>query len=64
MQPKDIIAKHGGSKQVADLTGYTPGAVRLWRHRNYFPRQVWPELIKSLGLRLDELMTMERRGRK
>jgi hypothetical protein len=64
MQPKDIIAKHGGSKRVADLTGHTPGAVRLWRHRNYFPRQVWPELMKSLGLRLDELMTMERRGRK
>jgi hypothetical protein len=64
MTPRDIITKHGGSKKVSDLTGYSPGAVRLWKFRNQFPRQTWPELIKSLGLRLDELMTMERRGRK
>jgi hypothetical protein len=64
MQPKDIINKHGGSKRVSELTGYSHGAVRLWKHRNVFPRQVWPELIKHLGLRLDELMTIERRGRK
>jgi hypothetical protein len=62
--PRDIITKHGGSSKVAKLVGCSPGAVRLWRHRNYFPRQVWPELIKHLGLRLDQLMTMERRGKK
>jgi hypothetical protein len=64
MTPAQIIIKHGGSQRVAELTGFSPGAVRLWKHRNYFPRQVWPELMKSLGLRLDELMSMERRGRK
>jgi hypothetical protein len=64
MTPAQIISKHGGSKKVSELTGYSPGAVRLWKHRDRFPRQVWPELVKSLGLRLDDLMTMERRGRK
>jgi hypothetical protein len=64
LTPSQIITKHGGPSRVAELTGFSPGAVRLWKHRNYFPRQVWPELMKSLGLRLDELMTIERRGRK
>jgi hypothetical protein len=61
MTPKDIITKHGGPTKVSKLTGRTPGAVRLWKFRNRFPREVWPEVMKGLDLTLEQLLRMEKR---
>jgi hypothetical protein len=63
MQPRDIITKHGGPKRFSELVERSPGAVRLWKFRNYFPREAWPEL-QAIGIRLEELRKMERAGRK
>lgn len=33
-----------GVAAVAAATGRTDGAVRVWKHRNRFPREAWLEL--------------------
>jgi hypothetical protein len=66
MTPAEIIMKNGGPSVVAKLVDRSPGAVRLWKHRNYFPRAAWPELMKAFrSITLNDLLQMEyERGRK
>lgn len=50
-----------GVSAVADATGRTPGAVRVWKHRKRFPREAWGELITAFPeeLSLDRLREIE-----
>jgi hypothetical protein len=55
-----IITANGGPTVFADKVGRTAGAVRVWKHRNQFPREAWPEIIKAVpDLTLEHLMMME-----
>lgn len=36
-----------GAQAVAVATGRTVGAVRVWKHRNRFPREAWLELSQA-----------------
>jgi hypothetical protein len=47
MTATDYIDAKGGPAVVARLTGYKPGAVALWRHRNKLPRTAWPEILEA-----------------
>jgi hypothetical protein len=59
LTPSQIITKHGGPSKLAALVGRSPGAVRLWKFRDYFPREAWPEL-QAIGIKLEDLKKMER----
>ncbi len=53
-----------GEKGVTAIrlaTGRSEGAVRVWKHRNRFPRDVWPELATAFPeeLNLDVLRLIE-----
>lgn len=62
---RDLIkTKLGGPEAVAEVTNKTPGAVRMWIHRQKIPREVWPELLEAYpNLTLRDLRAMEREGR-
>lgn len=61
--PSQIITDKGGPTAVAALVGKTPGAVRVWKHRNTFPRDAWPELMQAFPeITLGRLMEMESRS--
>lgn len=47
MNASDFIDAKGGPASVARSTGYKPGAVALWRHRNKLPRSAWPEILEA-----------------
>jgi hypothetical protein len=56
----DIIAAKGGPSAFADKIRRNPGAVRVWKHRNYFPREAWPEIITAFpDLPLEKLIKIE-----
>jgi hypothetical protein len=56
----EIIAAKGGPAAFAAKVKRRPGAVRAWKHRNYFPRDAWPEIIKAFpDLSLDRLIKIE-----
>jgi hypothetical protein len=56
-----IIDDKGGPSAVAAKVGRSPGAVRVWKHRDAFPRDAWPEIIGAYpDLTLDRLMKIER----
>jgi hypothetical protein len=56
----DIIAAKGGPTAFADKIKRNPGAVRVWKHRNYFPREAWPEIITAFpDLPLEKLIKIE-----
>lgn len=58
-----IIDDKGGPASVAALTGRTPGAVRVWKHRNQIPREAWPEVLTAYpDLTLQKLIASERAG--
>jgi hypothetical protein len=58
----DIIAAKGGPSVFADKIKRNPGVVRVWKHRNYFPREAWPEIITAFpDLPLEKLIRMEAR---
>ena len=60
-----FIDAKGGNAAVAQATGYQPGAIGLWRHRNRLPRSAWPEILKAFpDVKLDDLLTIERHGAK
>lgn len=42
-----FIDDRGGPGAVARATGYKPGAVSLWRHRQRLPRSAWPEIVDA-----------------
>ena len=55
-----IIEAKGGSAAFALKVNRKPGAVRAWKHRNYFPREAWPEIIQAFpDLNLERLMKLE-----
>lgn len=57
----EIIAAKGGATAFAAKVNRRPGAVRAWKHRNYFPREAWPEIINAFpDLVLERLIEIER----
>jgi len=50
-----------GVPAIRLATGRSEGAVRVWKHRNRFPREVWPELAAAFPdeLSLDVLRLIE-----
>ena len=52
-----------GAGAVAQKVGRSLGAVRVWKHRNKFPREVWPELMQAFPgeITLDRLIKTEKR---
>ena len=60
MQAFDFIDSRGGATAVARATGYKPGTVALWRHRNKLPRTAWPEIIEAFpDVTIDALREIE-----
>ncbi|WP_366108359.1 carph-isopro domain-containing protein [uncultured Brevundimonas sp.] len=56
-----FIDECGGNAAVAQATGYSAGAVALWRHRNRLPRSAWPEIMLAYPkVRLSDLMAIEK----
>lgn len=56
----ELLDSKGGNASVATATGYAPGAVALWRHRNKLPRSAWPDLMKAFpDITLDALLALE-----
>jgi hypothetical protein len=56
----EIIDEKGGAAKFAEAVGVPKGRVRLWKHRNYFPRQQWPEINSAFpDLALDVLRAVE-----
>jgi hypothetical protein len=56
----EIIDAKGGPTAFAAQVKRPPGVVRAWKHRNYFPRDAWPEIIRAFpDLMLDKLLKME-----
>lgn len=51
--PSQIIDAKGGPAVFAAAVGVTPAHARVWKHRNQFPRQYWPEI----GLAFEDLDT-------
>lgn len=52
-----------GVAAVSEATNRTPGNVRVWKHRNQFPREAWPELMERFPeLTLDVLKALEERA--
>jgi hypothetical protein len=59
-----IIEAKGGPAAFATKVSRRPGAVRAWKHRNYFPREAWPEIIGAFpDLALEKLMEIEACGK-
>lgn len=55
-----FIDARGGPAVIARATGYRPGAVALWRHRNKLPRTAWPEIMEAFpDVTLDHLKAIE-----
>jgi len=45
-----------------DVLGVPQGTIRVWRHRNVIPRNVWPDILKEwrhLGVDVADLLAME-----
>lgn len=59
-----FIDAKGGSTKVAAATGYTPGAVAVWRSRKKLPRTAWPQLINAFSMTVDDLVKLEKTPRK
>lgn len=58
----ELIDAKGGPAAFAEKVQRSPGAVRVWKHRNYFPREAWPEIMRAFpDIDLDRLMRLESR---
>lgn len=56
----EIIDEKGGPAAFAAKVSRRPGAVRAWKHRNQFPREAWPEIMKAFPeITLERLMKIE-----
>lgn len=56
---KDFIEAKG-VPAIEAATGRTPGAIRVWKTRNRFPREAWLELSQAFPeLTLDVLTRLE-----
>lgn len=59
LTPAQVI-KDKGAATIAHALGVKAVNVRVWRHRNAFPRSVWPDLIAAFpDLDIDALRAME-----
>lgn len=57
----DLIDSRGGNSVVARDTGYSEGAVGVWKHRNRVPRAAWPEIMSAYpDVDLPALLRLER----
>ena len=58
----DFIARKGAGT-IAQKVGRSLGAVRVWKHRDRFPREAWPDLLLAFPdeLTLDRLIKTEKR---
>lgn len=62
MSPSEIIDAKGGPALFAEKVNRTAGAVRVWKHRNHFPRDAWPEIIRAFpDIDLEKLISLEAR---
>ena len=58
-RPADFIDSKGANV-VADATGRSLGAIRVWKHRDRFPRKAWLELHNAFPeLTLEVLQRLE-----
>lgn len=49
-----------GVEALHQATGRSAGAIRVWKHRNRFPREAWLELAQAFPeLTLDVLRDLE-----
>lgn len=56
----DQFIEDKGAQKVADATGRSVAAVRVWKHRKRFPRDAWLHLNKAFPeLTLDVLQKLE-----
>lgn len=52
----DKFIEEKGVAAIADATGRSHAAIRVWKHRKRFPREAWLELNKAFPeLTLDVL---------
>lgn len=57
--------EHKGVQAVASATGRSAGAIRVWKHRNRFPREAWLELSQAFPeLTLGELKRLAAKSEK
>lgn len=57
---EQFIEARGGTTTVANSTGYKPGAVALWKHRNKLPRTAWPEIVRAYpDVSIEDLLKVE-----
>lgn len=62
LTPSEFIEAKGVA-EVADATNRTTGAVRVWKHRNKFPKEAWLELSTAFPeLTLDVLRELDRQA--
>jgi hypothetical protein len=62
MTVAEIIEAKGGPTAFAGKVRRTAGAVRVWKHRNEFPRDAWPEILQAFpDITLDRLLALEGR---
>jgi hypothetical protein len=55
-----LIDEKGGPTAVAATVGKSPGAVRVWKHRDRIPRESWPEIMKAYpDVTLERLIATE-----
>lgn len=55
-----IIDSKGGPAKFGRAIGRKPGSVRIWKHRDYFPRTAWPEIQTAFpDLTLEKLKELE-----
>ena len=60
--PASVIAAVGVA-EFAQRISASVGKVRVWKHRNKFPRQAWPEISNAFPeLTTDTLLAMERKA--
>lgn len=61
--PKPVaqfVTDLGGPQIIAEKLRTSPGAVRMWVHRDAVPRPVWPDLIDAFeAVTMDRLKALE-----
>lgn len=56
-----VIDTAGGPKVFAEAVGKNQITVRVWKHRNFFPRVAWPDIQAAYpDLTTDRLLEIEK----
>lgn len=54
-----------GPETLSLVLGVRIGTIRVWRHRNIIPRNVWPDIVTRIkGMTMLQLMAMEEASRR